>query len=188
MVLHLCLPLSDCGCQARYLAWVSLAHQTGATRHDIDKTLQLSSTVHLTVLTLLRENVYSTSGMFHWRLGGILVLGVMILVGLVPTIHDAWGQSSGLPNEYTFGISARCFWTLHPDHVNVDGILSMLILILSYARKIGSLFLVSRGRLRWLCRAWPEYILERLLIGKPVENTVLHGWAVHCSRSSWCHT
>lgn len=170
---------------AIYLGWVCLICRTAMIAHSANMTLQLSSTVHLTVLTYLHRTVYPSGAVFGWRLIGILTLFVMIVVGLVPTLNGDWDQlrHNGTPT--------RCLWALRPDSINLNGVVSMMTLILSYAWKIGSLFDVSRNRLRWLCRAWPEYLLELVLawdvqrthhvklLGRPIFKIVMVLYFLH---------
>ncbi|RMY86926.1 hypothetical protein D0862_10816 [Hortaea werneckii] len=80
----------------------------------------LSSSVHLSALTLLRPFLNRHSGLKVWRLVGMGALFIMLIIGLVPTVSYDWGiinfkdpkDSSIGKNDLTgWGVPASCFWS-----------------------------------------------------------------------------
>ena len=73
----------------------------------------MSSSVHLSALSVLAPMLKQRPALKVWRLVGVLVLLVLLIVGLVPTISNDWG-SLNWKNEDTdetgWGIPAVCFW------------------------------------------------------------------------------
>ncbi|KAK5999362.1 hypothetical protein QM012_005487 [Aureobasidium pullulans] len=129
----------------------------------------LSSSVHLSALTLLRPFLNDHHGLRAWRLLGMIVLFVMLLVGLVPTISYDWGiiyspdADTSLPDSIQptgWGVPAICFWgkTYH-DGVNNDAPIGYLILVLSYVWKAGDLFL------------WPRQLYHHK-VRRPIEKCI----------------
>lgn len=73
----------------------------------------MSSSVHLSALSILSPVLRIRPALKVWRLVGMLVLLVLLLVGLVPTVSNDWGLLSweGMrPNQSGWGIPAICFW------------------------------------------------------------------------------
>jgi hypothetical protein len=110
----------------------------------------LSSSVHLSAISLLTPYLSQYHGLRTWRLIGMLALLVMLLVGLVPTISDNWGTVN-LNNLYDssrkdiqptgWGVPAACFWgRTYGGGVNNDAPLGYAILVISYIWKVGELF------------------------------------------------
>lgn len=129
----------------------------------------LSSSVHLSALTLLRPFLNQHHGLRAWRLLGMAVLFIMLIVGLVPTVSYDWGiiyspdADTSLPDAIqptAWGIPAICFWgkTYH-DGVNDDAPIGYLILVLSYVWKAGDLFL------------WPRQLYQQG-IRRPLESSM----------------
>ncbi|KAG9764664.1 hypothetical protein KCU73_g857, partial [Aureobasidium melanogenum] len=126
----------------------------------------LSSSVHLSALTLLRPFLNEHHGLRAWRLLGMVVLFIMLIVGLVPTVSYDWGiiyspaTDTSLPDAIQatgWGIPAICFWgKTYSDGVNDDAPIGYLILVLSYVWKTGDLFL------------WPRQLYHQW-IRRPVE-------------------
>ncbi|THW87505.1 hypothetical protein D6C98_02777 [Aureobasidium pullulans] len=110
----------------------------------------LSSSVHLSALTLLRPFLNKHQGLRAWRLLGMIVLFFMLIVGLVPTVSYDWGTiyspeaDTSLPDTIQptgWGIPAICFWgKTYGDGFNDDAPIGYLILIFSYVWKMGDLF------------------------------------------------
>ncbi|QIX01682.1 hypothetical protein AMS68_007199 [Peltaster fructicola] len=108
----------------------------------------MSSSVHLSALTLLKPFMQQHRGVLVWRSVGMLVLLVMMIIALVPTISNDWAvislqnvDSNHLPQNTVFGVPAICFWgQLYDDGVNPDAILSYIVLFVSYLWKMGGLF------------------------------------------------
>ena len=124
----------------------------------------MSSSVHLSALTLLGDFLNKHKGLMIWRLSGMLVLLVMLLVGLVPTLSNDWGiihWSSMLPGHLGWGIPAHCFWgRLWGDGASPDAILGFFILVVSYFWKVGSLFAPMRRKYNH----WVKHPVEDRLI------------------------
>ncbi|RMY49318.1 hypothetical protein D0865_07561 [Hortaea werneckii] len=79
----------------------------------------LSSSVHLSALTLLRPFLNRHAGVKVWRLVGMGALFIMLVIGLVPTVSYDWGiinfmdpkdSSIGENNLTGWGVPASCFW------------------------------------------------------------------------------
>ncbi|RMY83549.1 hypothetical protein D0861_07377 [Hortaea werneckii] len=110
----------------------------------------LSSSVHLSALTLLRPFLNRHTGVKVWRLVGMGALFVMLIIGLVPTVSYDWGiinfmdpkDSSIGENDLTgWGVPASCFWgKTYADGVNNDAPIGYVLLVISYVWKIGDVF------------------------------------------------
>ncbi|RMY42216.1 hypothetical protein D0866_00069 [Hortaea werneckii] len=110
----------------------------------------LSSSVHLSALTLLRPFLNRHTGVKVWRLIGMGALFIMLIIGIVPTVSYDWGiinfmdskDSSIGENDLTgWGVPASCFWgKTYADGVNNDAPIGYVLLIISYVWKIGDLF------------------------------------------------
>ncbi|CAC9887722.1 unnamed protein product [Aureobasidium pullulans] len=93
----------------------------------------LSSSVHLSALTLLRPFLNKHQGLRAWRLLG------MIVPEAYTSLPDAI-QPTG------WGIPAICFWgKTYGDGFNDDAPIGYLILIFSYVWKMGDLFRYGSG-------------------------------------------
>lgn len=135
----------------------------------------MSSSVHLSALTLLRPFLHRHRGMMWWRVAGMLVLLVMLLVALVPTVSNDWSvvsiyfdQTTGEPihgrGKSVFGVPARCFWGhIYGDGVNPDAILSFVVLFISYCWKMLGVFGPFRIRMERWFRNPLDGLLERML-------------------------
>ena len=131
----------------------------------------LSSSVHLSAISLLTPYLSKYNGLRTWRLVGMLALLVMLLVGLVPTISDNWGTvsksfdpSRGPVQPIGWGVPAACFWgKTYGDGVNNDAPLGYAILVVSYIWKVGELF-VSPQRLYHIV----VHVPVRILMEKPL--------------------
>ncbi|KAK8069711.1 hypothetical protein PG994_006327 [Apiospora phragmitis] len=115
----------------------------------------MSSSVHLTAITVLASYLKRHRGVLAWRLTGMLVLFAMLVVGLVPTISNDWGIFwwPGIDSDKTgWAIPARCFWgNLRGGTVSPDAPIGFIILSVSYLWKMGQLFSSSRGAYhRWV--------------------------------------
>jgi hypothetical protein len=131
----------------------------------------LSSSVHLSAISLLTPYLSKYHGLRTWRLIGMLALLVMLLIGLVPTLSDNWGTISDSYDPYNdgvqptgWGVPAVCFWgRTYGAGVNNDAPLGYAILIVSYVWKVGELF-ISPQRLYHLVVRLPV----RMLMEKPL--------------------
>ncbi|KAI5258893.1 hypothetical protein E4T42_00465 [Aureobasidium subglaciale] len=129
----------------------------------------MSSSVHLSALTMLGEYFHKRPGVLGWRIVGMLVLFVLLLAALVPTSSNLWAtwylHDDTKDDERTYwAIPAKCFY-FHTwgEGINPDAPLSYLILIGSYIWKIGALFKTSRNIFHRRIRGPYEYFLERIL-------------------------
>ncbi|KAK7942828.1 uncharacterized protein PG986_011941 [Apiospora aurea] len=124
----------------------------------------MSSSVHLTAITLLASYLKRHRGVLAWRLTGMLVLFVMLIVGLVTTISNDWGIFSwpGIDSDKTgWAILARCFWgNLRGASVSPDAPIGFIILSVSYLWKMGQLFSSTRGAYH----RWFRGPIERFLV------------------------
>ncbi|ETS79530.1 hypothetical protein PFICI_09383 [Pestalotiopsis fici W106-1] len=112
----------------------------------------MSSSVHLSAVTLLGSYLRRHRGMLFWRFAGMLVLLVMLIVALVPTISNDWGiywWDGMLDGRTGWAIPAYCFWgELWGDGVGPDAPLGFVILAVSYLWKMGALFETTTGAYR----------------------------------------
>ncbi|KAM3070554.1 hypothetical protein ACMFMF_008007 [Clarireedia jacksonii] len=104
----------------------------------------MSSSVHLSVITLLSTYLRERKGIMIWRLWGMLTLFAMLVIGVVPTISNDWGilkWDSMLEGRTGWAIPAHCFWgKLWGDGVSPDAPLGFIILVMSYISKMGAIF------------------------------------------------
>jgi hypothetical protein len=127
----------------------------------------MSSSVHLSALTLLGKFLNKHKGLLIWRLSGMLVLLVMLLVGLVPTLSNDWGiihWTGMLRGNSGWGIPAICFWgRLWGDGISPDAVLGFFILFVSYLWKVGSLFApVRRNYNHWVKHPFEDRLIAIL--------------------------
>lgn len=131
----------------------------------------LSSSVHLSAISLLTPYLSKYNGLRTWRLIGMLTLFVMLLVGLVPTISDNWGTvnkaydpSRGTVQPTGWGVPAACFWgRTYGNGVNNDAPLGYAILVISYVWKVGELFVAPQKLYHAVV-----HIPVRILMEKPL--------------------
>ncbi|GAB7365969.1 hypothetical protein MBLNU230_g7297t1 [Neophaeotheca triangularis] len=127
----------------------------------------LSSSVHLSALTLLRPHLRDHPGTRAWRLLGMVVLFIMLVVGLVPTVSYDWGIINiADPTDLTvdlgertgWGLPASCFWgRTYQDGVNNDAPIGYLLLFVSYVWKVGDMFTSTQS----VYSAWLRVPLRR---------------------------
>jgi hypothetical protein len=133
----------------------------------------LSSSVHLSAVSLLTPYLSQYQGLRTWRLIGMLALLVMLLVGLVPTISDNWGTINlnnldGVSRKDIqptgWGVPAACFWgRTYGDGVNNDAPLGYAILVISYIWKVGELFVSPQKLYHIVVRVPARVIMEKPL-------------------------
>jgi hypothetical protein len=131
----------------------------------------LSSSVHLSAISLLTPYLSKYHGLRTWRLIGMLALLGMLLIGLVPTLSDNWGTISGSYDPFDkgvqptgWGVPAVCFWgRTYGGGINNDAPLGYAILVVSYVWKVSELF-ISQQRLYHLVVRVPV----RALMEKPL--------------------
>jgi hypothetical protein len=133
----------------------------------------LSSSVHLSAISLLTPYLSQYHGLRTWRLIGMLALLVMLLVGLVPTISDNWGtvnlknlddSSRGTIQPTGWGVPAACFWgRTYGGGVNNDAPLGYAILVISYVWKVGELFVSPQQLYHMVVRVPARVFMEKPL-------------------------
>lgn len=130
----------------------------------------LSSSVHLSAISLLTPYLSQYRGLRTWRLIGMLVLLVMLLVGLVPTISDNWGtiseydSNTGNLKPTGWGVPAACFWQrTYGSGVNNDAPLGYAILVISYVWKVGELFVAPERLYNFIVRKPTNLLMEKPL-------------------------
>lgn len=80
----------------------------------------MSSSVHLSAISLLSPLLKERPALRIWRFTGMVVLLILLIIGLIPTIGNAWGllKSENLVSANThevistprWGVPAICFW------------------------------------------------------------------------------
>lgn len=118
------------------------------------------------------------------------ILFMMLLVSLVPTLNGKWSYAAS--RNSAGGIPARCFWLpqsyklMHDSpwqhqasgylstRVSPVACISMILLMGSYFWKISSIFESSRRKVYRIYRAYPEYILERILVWEATRKHHVH--------------
>ncbi|KAH0404898.1 hypothetical protein KCU89_g661, partial [Aureobasidium melanogenum] len=128
----------------------------------------MSSSVNLTALTVLGRYFEEHKAVFMWRLAGMLVLLILLLVALVPTasIHWAmWLTEEGDPKETSgWAIPAGCFFMREWGHgFSPDAPFSYVLLIVSYVWKIGSVSKATRSLFLRRIREPAEKYFESLI-------------------------
>ncbi|KAI7711660.1 hypothetical protein KC353_g8828 [Hortaea werneckii] len=134
----------------------------------------MSSNVHLTTLTLLRDWLDSNRVLRRWRIAGMTILLLLLIAALIPTTKYVW--ISALRNH-----PLREFSYYRPEKendglgldVNIDSPFSFAILILGYVWKLGQLYNGSRTWSKKWLRCVPEWLLERAAIH---ELRSQHSW------------
>lgn len=139
----------------------------------------MSSSVHLSALTMLAEYLGKRRALLSWRIVGMMMLFVLLLVALIPTASNYWAVL--IPSDDStdddiylisgWAIPAKCFWLrTYGNGVNPDAPLGFILLLVSYIWKIGGLFKTSRGfHHRWI-RGVPEYYLEKMISREAVRS------------------
>ncbi|KAJ9616368.1 hypothetical protein H2200_000086 [Cladophialophora chaetospira] len=115
-----------------------------------------SAVTHLACLTILRNYLYNRQGERLWRICGMLVVLVMLIVALIPTGNYDFQQFDGDSRPYP-GEYAMCyFWQMSRDlDVVVPTVLSILILALGFASRVVRLHkTISVGIVTWLIYAF----------------------------------
>jgi hypothetical protein len=132
----------------------------------------LSSSVHIASLTLLRDVLNKNPTFRNLRVAGMLLLLSLLLVGLWPT---RFGEDPDFlfldpPDFASSRIPAKCFWTSplssplgNTGTLDANWVLSVVLLLFSYAWKLSQLFASSRGLVRRWLVARPEAAMERLM-------------------------
>jgi len=73
----------------------------------------MSSSVHLSALSILAPILKERPALRIWRLVGMLVLLVLLIIALIPTLSNDWGLLTweGMASTNSgWGVPAVCFW------------------------------------------------------------------------------
>jgi hypothetical protein len=73
----------------------------------------MSSSVHLSALSILAPILKERPALKIWRLVGMLVLLVLLVIALIPTASNDWGLimwKDMAPGNSGWGVPAVCFW------------------------------------------------------------------------------
>ena len=133
----------------------------------------MSSNVHLSTLTYLREYFQTNSLLRAFRLSGMLALLVMLYIALLATISFSW--TSIMMLQTGCGIPGSCallekfvqdFWPVSsytPHNISPQVILSYFLLTGTYGRKVLMLFKTTRCGCTCFLQLFPLRYLERLV-------------------------
>ena len=132
----------------------------------------MSSNVHLTTLSLIRNWLQQNKILLIGRIVGMTVLVLLLIAALVPSMSYEFSVRSGGSLQSGVGIPAHCYWE-HPGFggVSVNAPFSVALLIVSYCWKLAQLNDLGRRKTRKWIRNAPECLLERLAIS----TSGLHG-------------
>ena len=132
----------------------------------------MSSNVHLTTLSLLRNWLRQSRVLLICRIVGMTVLLLLLLAALVPTVSKSWSDAmSDWQYGTSYGVRAYCFWEVAGEGpTNLNAPFSFGLLILSYSWKIAQLKDKTRCKLRKYFRCAPEWALERLAVRELTAN------------------
>jgi hypothetical protein len=75
----------------------------------------MSSSVHLSAISLLAPLLKQRPALRIWRFTGMITLLILLIVGLVPTIGNAWGLlkwQTMVSTNTRWGVPAICFWEM----------------------------------------------------------------------------
>lgn len=131
----------------------------------------LSSGTHLVTVTVLRKYLREEATMRTWRVAGMLVIFVLLVVALFPMNASDWSELANGIGEGTMGdnsptgsavIPAQCFWnTGNWTGWNSYSLVSYLFLVFSYVAKAGALFVEGESFLRKWLREKPGKSLKK---------------------------
>ncbi|KAI9728736.1 MAG: hypothetical protein M1828_002842 [Chrysothrix sp. TS-e1954] len=139
----------------------------------------MSSNTHLTTLTVLRSYLQQRHTLKTWRITGMSVMVILLIVAFVPTSSQSWlfaisqdfyedfESSDGTIEVYDFhsaGLPARCYWKSEfMKGINDDAPFTYCILLCTYIWKATSLF-DTKGRARRWYREAPVNLLGRAIL------------------------
>ncbi|KAI9653364.1 MAG: hypothetical protein M1831_006069 [Alyxoria varia] len=135
----------------------------------------MSSNTHLTTLTVLRPYLQKRNTLKTWRVTGMAILLILLLVGLSLTVSDFWNQASSegyfvvtatrKSDWNSAGVMARCYWQDDFIHgINIDAPFSYAIIIFAYIWKVWSLWDSQFTTRRW----YRDWLFDSL--GKRIVN------------------
>ena len=125
----------------------------------------MSSSTHLSALTMLSGFLRERRLLLAWRIVGMLCLFALLLVAMIPTWPNLWAVDV-TEGDLTsgWGVPAPCFWLrTYGAGINPDAPIGSIILLTSYIWKVGSIFHSSRTFFHRWVRGPAEYFLERLV-------------------------
>lgn len=128
----------------------------------------MASSVHLSALTMLGSFLEHHRAVMGWRVAGMIVLFILMLIALVPTASNMWAldvmTTSVAEQSVGWGVRANCyFFQSHGQGINPDAPAGYVLLLVSYAWKVGGLFGGPRGNFRRWARGPVEGLMERFL-------------------------
>jgi len=128
----------------------------------------MASSVHLSALTMLGSFLEQHKAVMGWRVAGMVILFLLMLVALVPTASNMWAlnvmPTSMSEQSVGWGVKANCyFFQNHGMGINPDAPAGYILLLVSYAWKVGGLFGGPRGNFRRWARGPVEGLMERFL-------------------------
>ena len=126
----------------------------------------MSSNTHLSAISLLQNDFRSQKGPKSrvLRIVGMVIVGIMILVALVPTTGTTWAAVSFIGEAAAAGVPARCFWQHQFSGIfRPNAVLSYILLIGSFVWKGLLLFKTSHQFMKIrLRRIFLTKLVERL--------------------------
>ena len=139
----------------------------------------MSSNTHLTTLTVLRSYLQQRHTLKTWRITGMTIMVILLIVAFVPTSSKSWlfAVSQDYYEDYTFdngdeiifsfhsaGLPSRCYWKSEfMKGINTDAPFTYCILLCTYIWKATSLF-DTKGRARRWYRDVPVNYLGRSIL------------------------
>ncbi|KAI5238508.1 hypothetical protein E4T42_08957 [Aureobasidium subglaciale] len=125
----------------------------------------MSSSVNLTALTVLGQYFEEHRAVFFWRLAGMMILLILLLIALVPTTSNHWAiwktEKGDVTKTTGWAVPARCYFHHEMSGgVNADAPLSYILLISSYIWKLGSMSKIAKSSFCQYVRGPPEKVLQ----------------------------
>ena len=124
----------------------------------------MSSGTHLVTLTVLRKYLRDEPTIRTWRIAGMSILFVLLIVALFPITAGNWSELV-VASKITTGsavIPAQCFWrTGDWAYWNSYSLVSYLFLLSSYTSKAGALFAKGEGFFSEWLRKKPGRLFKR---------------------------
>lgn len=131
----------------------------------------MSSNVHLTTMTILREHLQKNTKVRFWRVGAMIILLIFLVIALIPTVSKSWAWLNGSSGFSIFhvpkphsgaSVPAKCFWRKRfTQEIDAATIMSYFILAFMYIWKVALLYEPSERFLHKWLRAKPQYYLEK---------------------------
>lgn len=132
----------------------------------------MSSNTHLTTLTVLKYYLQQRHTLKTWRISGMAVLLVLLVVAFIPTSSESWllavshdyyaaAAIKGISDIHSAGNPAHCYW--HKSFlkgINIDAPFSYCIILCTYIWKASSLY-DTKGHFKRYYRDSPVNFLGR---------------------------